>query len=443
MSKYLLLLSTTTANASPLLDSKIEDTAAGLPLSYRKHLRSAGEDNAVTVIRYIAAMKNEVNLSDNYRKDLIEALSRFSKYNDNKPFKDLTRNNTIAFLESLRKTETQDPMHKWIGTYNLFRSHLLRFFKWLYSPDIEPSKRPKPSVVENIAQLKRKEKSIYKPSDLWTQQDDMLFLKYCPNKRDKCYHAISRDLSCRPHEILKLKIKDITFKTSGNYQYAEVLVNGKTGSRPIPLIDSIPYLKDYLDHEHPQPANPNSPLICGTGKGLGRHIKTLTIYKIYDKYKKQIFPKLLESPNVLPEDKQKIRELFKKPWNPYIRRHSALTEKSTILKEHVLRQHAGWSGSSQMHLKYLHYFGNESNESLLEAYGIVASGQQIDQLRPKQCPNCSEPNKPDSKFCAKCRMVLSYDAYSETLEKQKEEKSQWDELRKEIDQVKDLLKQQK
>jgi hypothetical protein len=95
-----------------------------------------------------------------------------------------------------------------------------------------------------------------------------------------------------------------------------------------------------------------------------------------------------------------------------------------------------------MHLKYLHYFGNESNESLLEAYGIVASGQQIDQLRPKQCPNCSEPNKPDSKFCAKCRMVLSYDAYSETLEKQKEEKSQWDELRREIDQVKALLKQQ-
>ena len=64
-----------------------------------------------------------------------------------------------------------------------------------------------------------------------------------------------------------------------------------------------------------------------------------------------------------------------------------------------------------MHLKYLHYFGNESSESLLEAYGLVPTGQQIDQLKPKQCPNCSEPNKPDSKFCAKCRMVLTYDAY--------------------------------
>jgi integrase len=267
-----------------------------------------------------------------------------------------------------------------------------------------------------------------------------LFLEYCPSKRDKCYHAISRDSSCRPHEILKLKIRDIAFKTIGNYQYAEVLVNGKTGPRHIPLIDSIPYLKDYLDHEHPQPRNPNAPLICGIGRSLGRHIGSISLTKLYAKYKKIIFPKLLESPNVLPEDKQKIVELLKKPWNPYIRRHSALTEKSTILKEHVLRQHAGWSGSSQMHLKYLHYFGNESNESLLEAYGIVDKGIQIDQLRPKQCPNCTEPNKPDSKFCAKCRMALSYDAYTESLEKQQQEKSDIDDIRKEIDNIKQIMR---
>jgi hypothetical protein len=64
-------------------------------------------------------------------------------------------------------------MHKWIGTYNLFRIHILRFFKRLYYPDAETGKRPKPSVIENIAQLHRKEESIYKPSDLWTQEDDL------------------------------------------------------------------------------------------------------------------------------------------------------------------------------------------------------------------------------------------------------------------------------
>jgi integrase/recombinase XerD len=290
----------------------------------------------------------------------------------------------------------------------------------VYSPELEPAKRPKPLLLENIPNLKRKEKSIYKPSDLWTQHDDLLFLKFCPSSRDRCYHAISRDLSCRPSEILRLKIRDISFRPIGTSQYAEVVVNGKTGNRSIPLINSIPYLKDYLDHEHPQPRNPTAPVICGIGKSLGRHIRSISLAKIYAKYKQEIFPKLLESPNVLQEDKQVILDLLKKPWNPYIRRHSALTEKSAILKEHILRQHAGWSGSSQMHLKYLHYFGNESSESLLEADGLVDHGMQIDQLRPKQCPNCNEPGKPDARFCAKCRMVLTYDAYNETLENQKQ-----------------------
>lgn len=225
---------------------------------------------------------------------------------------------------------------------------------------------------------------------------------------------ISRDLSCRPHEILKLRLKDIQFKNSGDYQYAEVLLNGKTGNRSIPLISSIPYLKDWID-QHPQAGNPNCPLICGLGKKLGRRLTTPTLYNIYKNYREGVFRKLLDNPTISPEDKQKIRELLKKPWNLYIRRHSALTEKSTFLKENVLRQHAGWSIGSQMPQKYIHYFGNESSENLLEAYGIMPKNQWIDQLKPKQCPNCSEANKTDSRFCAKCRMVLTYDAYSETV----------------------------
>jgi hypothetical protein len=114
--------------------------------------------------------------------------------------------------------------------------------------------------LDNIQRLKRKEKSTYTPADIWTAEDDLLFLKYCPSKRTKCYHAMSHDTGCRPHELLKLKIKDIAFKTSGDKQYAEISINGKTGSRHIPLIDSIPYVKDYLDHEHPQPGNPKKNL---------------------------------------------------------------------------------------------------------------------------------------------------------------------------------------
>jgi integrase/recombinase XerD len=253
-----------------------------------------------------------------------------------------------------------------------------------------------------------------------TAQDDLIFLRYCPSKRMKCYHTMSRDLSARPSEILNLRIKDITMKRIGDKQYAEASVNGKTGTRSLLMIDSIPYLKEYINSEHPQPTNPNAPLICGLARSNGRHINEHSLLLIYDGYKKRIFPKFLGNSSVPSEDKQKIRELLKKPWNPYIRRHSAITEKSRILKEHVLRQHCGWTPGSQMHLKYLHYFGDESNESLLEAYGLIDRGIQTDQLRPKQCPNCNEGNKPDSKFCAKCMMLLSYDLYEETVEYKQE-----------------------
>jgi hypothetical protein len=162
------------------------------------------------------------------------------------------------------------------------------------------------------------------------------------------------------------------------------------------------------------PSNLNAPLISSTGKAIGRHITTKRLHGIYNNHKKVIFPRLLQSPEVVPEDKPLIENLLRKPWNPYIRRHSALTEKSMILKENVLRQHAGWTQNSQMQLKYIHYFGNESSQDILEAYGLIDHGIQVDRLKPKQCPNCNEGNKPDSKFCMKCKMVLSYDAYEET-----------------------------
>lgn len=126
--------------------------------------------------------------------------------------------------------------------------------------------------------------------------------------------------------------------------------------------------------------------------------------------------------------------MLKKPWNPYIRRHSALTEKSKILKEHTLRQHAGWSSTSSMHQKYLHYFGNESNESILEAFGLKPKLEEIDKLKPTQCPNCKELNKIDAKFCSKCRMVLSYDAYTQVTQHNEEiEQTRYEKLEAKID----------
>ena len=98
--------------------------------------------------------------------------------------------------------------------------------------------------------------------------------------------------------------------------------------------------------------------------------------------------------------------------------------------------HAGWSKTSKMVEIYTHEFGNESSQLLLQAYGIIpANAQENDILKPIQCPGCNEPNKPESRFCARCNMVLTYDAYKETLEKEQQRESELKDLKEKLQTV--------
>src|SRR3712207_2483420 len=100
---------------------------------------------------------------------------------------------------------------------------LSKFFRWFYNKDeYDKEKWTTPDCLQGTKQLRRKEKSSYKPDDIWTSEEHSLFLKYCPEKRDRCYHAMACDTSCRPHELLSLRIKDVKFKISSiGTQYAE------------------------------------------------------------------------------------------------------------------------------------------------------------------------------------------------------------------------------
>ena len=120
---------------------------AGLTPSYGRNLRQLpNSQNVSTIIRYIQVMRTEINFSDHYRKDVIDLLTRFCNFTHHKTFKDISREDVIEFLDLYRKPESVDPLHRWIGTYNQYRMHLFRFFKWLYSPEVEYKKRPSPPL---------------------------------------------------------------------------------------------------------------------------------------------------------------------------------------------------------------------------------------------------------------------------------------------------------
>ena len=129
----------------------------------------------------------------------------------------------------------------------------------------------------------------------------------------------------------------------------------------------------------------------------------------------------MSSIQVEDRDKSIIRNIVTKPWNLYVWRHLALTKKSQFLTEANLRSHAGWTASNKMPQVYVHLSG-ESNNAILEKYGIITreTKEKENSLKGIECPNCNERCKPNSKFCGTCRMVLTYDSYSEVRNEDKQ-----------------------
>jgi integrase len=358
----------------------------------------------------------------------------------------MEKEDILLHLNTLRRQPADDPDQKWIGTYNNRILAFSKFFRWLYSPD-EPDirKRQVPDCMKGIKWLPNKKKSSYKPSDMWMNEEHAIFLRYCPSYRDKCFHAMDADTSARPHELLGLRIKDIQFKIAPDtgIQYALITVSGKTGQRTLSLIDSIPYIKEWIQ-QHPFSGNPEAPLfIALSHQTFGQQLTVNAIREQYQyQYKKITFPKLLNDGTVPEEDKEIIRKMLEKPWNPYVFRHSSLTVKSKELKEHTLRNHAGWTMTSKMPSVYVHYMGTESAKVILEQRGIVKHDVQKerDLLKPRTCPNCGEPNRHDSKLCGKCKMVLIYDAYHETVQNERAGRQRIDNLEQDIAELKEILK---
>ena len=115
---------TTTAATSTedsFFDIKIEiATDRLIPYYSRRLLKDTSKENALTIAKYIFAMKTEFNLSDHYKQELIQLLSKLSifcnskdnnnDYNNNtKSFKRTTRQDILAFLDIIENQKK--PIH--------------------------------------------------------------------------------------------------------------------------------------------------------------------------------------------------------------------------------------------------------------------------------------------------------------------------------------------
>jgi integrase len=404
------------------------------------------QSNIALMVEYLHSKMREGFLKPSSRANTIDRLYRFSLFHKNKSFRVMTVEDVFSFLDTLRRTEIQDPMHKWIGTYNLSLVKIISFFKWLYEPDIHSKNRQIPLFLKNVKLLRRKEKTICAAKDLWTLEEDLLFLKYCTDKRLRLYHIMARETSGRPSELLSLKIGDCIFhSTEDGKVYATVTIGkgGKTDPRTVPIINSIPYLKDWLTTDHPHGDSKNHFLFPSLNRKSimrNRQLDAHSLNVLYSNMKCKLFPRLLEDPSMPLSDKAKIKELLNKPFYPYLRRHIGISDMARQIPDHSLRLYSGWTKSSKMPEIYTHELGDEVSNQILELHGIKtrASGEK-NTLKPKICTNCQEQNKPNSHWCSKCKMILSYDAYLESIEQKQAQDNEIKGIRSDLDSMKKQL----
>jgi len=196
-------------------------------------------------------------------------------------------------------------------------------------------------------------------------------------------------------------------------------VDGKTGSRPIRIIRSVPNLSRWLD-VHPFKDNSNAPLWIALKK---------------EKFGK---PLSYRSAMKMVQKRGKIAGITKKI-NLKLFRHTEATEAAKFMTESQLRIRHGWSNNSRMPDRYVHIVNSDVDEALFEHYGIKKP-KNTDKKAPQFCLICKNANPYDATICSQCGKPLDLETAIIEEEKEKEENQlQKDEVARQGQAIEKLL----
>ncbi len=363
-----------------------------------------------------------VDTSENYQNGLLKVLIRYAEHiGENTTFYQIQEKEQILdFLDSKRKTDKDDPDKKWITTWNDYLWRLKYFYRWLHNARDKGINAKSYDVWDtptfiNLKMKRAKRLSPYSETEIWDKDELATIIKYEPYKRNKAILSLLWDLDARPHEITLLKIKHIRLKIK--YGEGEIPHEAKTGSGPMLLTFSFPYVRDWLN-EHPFKNEPDARLICNllTGSSIGPD----QIYDVMRQLKKRI-ERLIENNKINDANElERIYHLLKtKKWNPYCIRHSAITADSDYLPEYALKKKVRWSMNSKQGSRYIkRRMGNELRSKILEYNGIISEDMQKKKPSILNCHRCNLVNILENKYCSKCSYPLKPEAFDEIKEEE-------------------------
>ena len=273
-----------------------------------------------------------------------------------------------------------------ISTQNLYKRHLKKFFRWF---GIEED------FLKKIKKQREQRKEIRK-SDLVSLIDVKFMLDNIKNIQYKCLIILTYETAARVDEIRNIKIGDITQYE----QYTNVFIGkSKTQQRNLPVIQSIPYLNQWLNN-HPLKHDKKAHLFIRNYRGSFGQYSETGLYLIVKACGKNLDKKI----------------------HPHLFRHSRLTELAKYLTEAELSRFAGWSMGSRQVSRYVHLSQEDIEHKILSIHGIMP----LKEIEKKtiidiiKCPRCTYENSSLDKYCSRCGSVLDIKTVIKHQEKAKE-----------------------
>ena len=259
-----------------------------------------------------------------------------------------------------------------------YKVTLKKFWKWLRQTD--------DTYPEEVRWIRTtlKKASVKLPEDLLTQEDVRKLIENAVNMRDKALISVLYESGCRIGEILSMRIKDVLLEEPT----CAIRVSGKKGSRRILLVNSTPYLSNWISHC----ANKNDPeAFLWASIGTKNRDKVLKYNSVRE---------MLKSVAKKAGIKKKV--------NPHLFRHSRATYLANRLTEAQMCEYLGWVQGSGMPRVYVHLSGRDVDNAILEIHGLKKpeDGENPKELEFKECSICGKANEFEAKICRRCARPL-------------------------------------
>lgn len=340
--------------------SEISDENQRLIRAYRRDKELGG----------MSAATQQRNLS--YIKILGERVGNAS-------FKDLGAEDMKELIEWLQDRDLADE------TIDTYKKAIQSFWNWMYGME---DRDDHPESIAWIT-LNRSTGNGTLPKDLLTKGDIERQAEAAKNERDRAFIWTLYETGARIGELIDLTVGDIEDRQHGK----KVVIDGKTGQRRLPLVESVPYLNKWLN-SHPNPEK-TAPLWCKIQQGGPED--QLGYRYILDKVLK------------VNMDRAEIN----KPSNPHHYRHSRASELANKFTEAQLCQWFGWVQGSDVPARYVHLSGRDIDNAYDELYGLREPEADEEEPSVRECWRCEELNSPKDKFCGSCGAPLDSPAVYE------------------------------